>query len=322
MKKNILLLTLLAFLISCSSTKNFSGEKISDAALHNTMQALNKNPEDENARQALPALYADVQHVHLSNIKKLKAKNKDRSPYWMDIIAEYQSLQNAYNLITNSVAVHSLVAPVNYELSITKIKEEAAKHYYQLGESLLRKDGRMNAQKALDYFTLCNYYVPGYDGVKSNLDVAYTRTVTNIVIDPLEDHSRHGKVNVGDKESVSFGDLFQEDLKAKLQEDYLNSIKPVAFYTDKEAAANNIKADMVISLDLHAMDVALSSSSSSVIVNNTPAAPGGYVAENIVTYNRPCRWCGSWASAIASTIFRQQRCIYLPSHTFCAEGNI
>ncbi len=88
---------------------------------------------------------------------------------------------------------------------------------------------------------------------------------------------------------VSFGDLFQEDLKTKLNEDYSNSIKPVAFYTDKEAVANNIKADLVISLDLRAIDVAVfsSSSSSTAIVNNNPAAPSGYVAENIVTYNRP-----------------------------------
>ncbi len=120
MKKNILLLTLLAFLISCSSTKNYSGEKNSDAALQNTVQVLNKNQEDETARQALPVLYADVQHAHLANIKKFKAKNKDRSPYWMDIISEYQSLQNAYSSITRSVAAHTIVAPVNYELSITK----------------------------------------------------------------------------------------------------------------------------------------------------------------------------------------------------------
>ena len=285
MKKNIHLLTLLAFLISCGSTKDYSGEKSTDATLQNAMQVLNKNPEDEKARQALPVLYADVQHAHLSNIKKYKAKNKDRSPYWMDIIAEYQSSQNAYNSITNSDAAHTIVTPVNYELSITKIKEGAAKHYYQLGESLLRKDGRKNAQKAMEAFTLCNYYVPGYDEVKSNLDIAYTRAVTNIVIDSLENHSGHGKVNAGDKESVSFGDLFQEDLKTKLQEDYLNSIEPVVFYPNKEAVANNIRADFVISLDLRAMDVAVTSSS--VIINNTPPAPGGYVAENIVTYNRP-----------------------------------
>ncbi len=288
MKKNILLLTLLAFLISCSSTKNYSGKTNADAALQNTVQLFNNNPQDEKARQALPGLYADVQHAHLVNIKKFKAKNKDRSPYWMDIISEYQSLQNTYNSIANSAAAYSVVTPLNYELSITKIKEEAAKHYYQLGESLVRKEGRINAQKALEVFTLCNYYVPGYEGIKSNLDMAHARAVTNIVINPFEDHSRRGKANSGDKEPVSFGDLFQQYLKTNLHEDFLNSIRPVAFYTDKEAAANNIKGDLVISLELRSIDVTVSSSSSSspLVVNN-PAAPGGYVAENIVTYNPP-----------------------------------
>ena len=186
MKKYILLLTLVAFLISCNSSKNYSGQRNADSTFQSTVEMLDKNPEDEKARQVLPVLYADVQHAHLSSIKKFTAKNIDRSPYWMDIISEYQSLQNAYNLITNSSAAPAIVSPVNYELSITKIKKEAAKHYYKLGESSLRKTGKINGQKALEYFTLCNYYVSGYDGVKSNLDIAYTRAVTNIVIDLLK----------------------------------------------------------------------------------------------------------------------------------------
>ncbi len=105
----------------------------------------------------------------------------------------------------------------------------------------------------------------------------------------------------------------------------MNSLKPVAFYTDKEATANNIKADLVVSLDLRALDVALSSSSSSVIVNNNPAAPGGYVAENIVTYNRPVDGVGVGPQPLYpqsfgnSDVFTYPPAPYVPSASYSAN---
>ena len=283
MKKIIQLLIFTALLNSCTSTKNYSNRKDADNALQDAVKTLNKNTGSESVRKALPALYADVQHLHLSNIKNFKAENKDVSPHWNDIILEYQVLQNAYNLITNSVIANNLIAPANYETNIRETKEAAGKHFYQLAESFLRKGGRKNSLQALAYFKVCDYYFPGYENVKSMISNAYQKTVINIVIDSLEDHSYFTKGGPAEKGVVSFNDLFQQNLKKALQDDFLNNEKPVAFYTNKEAEVKNVRVDWIINLDL----VKLSTSASNTLLGKATPAPVGYVAENVVPYVIP-----------------------------------
>lgn len=283
MKRLIQLLILIVFLNSCTSTKNYSAKKDIDKAFQDALLQLNKNTNNETARKALYGLYVDVQQLHLSNIKKFKAENKDASSHWNDIILEYQSLQNSYNLIKNSVVANTLVTPINYESNIRETKEAAGKYFYQLAESLLRKGGRKNSLQALAYFRVCDYYFPGYENVKSMISTTYQKTVINIVVDSLEDHSYFIKVDPAEKGFVSFNDLFQQNLKKILQDDFLNSEKPVAFYTNKEAATKNVRVDWIINLDL----IKMSTSVSNALSGNAPLAPGGYVAENVVTYIVP-----------------------------------
>ena len=282
MKKFIQLLILFAFLNSCTSTKNYANRKDADNTLQDVVQNLNKNANNQSARKALPGLYADVQHLHLSNIKKFNAENKDGSPRWNDIILEYQALQNAYNLITNSV-VANLVAATSYESNIRETKEAAGKHLYQLAESLLRKDGRKNAQQALAYFKVCNYYVPGYEKVKSMISTAYERAVINVIIDSLNDNDYFINSNLGKKGYYLYNEVFQENLKTDLQDDFLNSKYPVAFYAKNEANQNNIRIDWILDLKLLRMDI----NGSTGNVPDQPLPPLGSRENNLVTYIRP-----------------------------------
>jgi hypothetical protein len=188
MKKIIQLLILLTFLNSCTSTKNYSDKKDADKAFQDAVQQLNKNANNESASKALPALYAEVQHIHLANIKSSKAANKEASPRWNDIILEYEALQNAYNTIKNSGVAFKIVQPNDYAINIREIKEAAAEYFYQQALSILENPGRSNAKKAYTYFKICDYYVPGYKEVKSKINIAYGRSVINIVIDSLKDN--------------------------------------------------------------------------------------------------------------------------------------
>lgn len=283
MKKIIHLLTFASLLTSCSSTKNYSHSKDAENDLQNMVQTLNKTPGNESARKALPVLYAETKQFHLSNIETFRAASQKGSIHWNDIILEYQALQNSYNLIKNSAGANLLVSPTNYESNIRQTKEEAGKYFYQLAESLLRKGGRKNSLQALAYFKVCDYYFPGYENVKSMISTAYQKTVINIVVDSLEDHSYFIKVDPAEKGFVSFNDLFQQNLKKILQDDFLNGEKPVAFYTNKEAATKNVRVDWIINLDL----IKMSTSVSNALSGNAPLAPGGYVAENVMTYIIP-----------------------------------
>lgn len=283
MKKFIQLLILAAFLNSCTSTKNYSNRKDADNALQDVVQQLNKNANNQSARKALPILYTDVQHTHLANVKYFNAANKDGSYYWNDIILEYQALQNAYNTIINSSAAFKIVQPNDYTINIRETKEAAAECFYKLAQLILEKPDRSNALKAYTYFKICDYYVPGYKEVKSKINIAFGRAVINVVIDSLEDHSYYTKVDTNEKEFVSFNDLFQENLKTELQDDFLNSKSPIAFYTNKDALANNVRVDWIINLDFETMRI----SASNATLDNPPPVPDGYVAENIVTYIIP-----------------------------------
>jgi len=279
MKKIIHLLTFASLLTSCSSTKNYSPSKDAQNDLKITVQVLNQNPGNESTRKELPVLYAQTKQFHLSNIKAFRAAAKKGSIHWNDIILEYQALQNSYNLIKNSAVASTLVSPINYESNIRSTKEEAAKYFYQLAESMLHKGGRENSLQALAYFKVCDYYFPGFENVESMISTANQKTVMNIVIDSLENHSNLAKGNG----TGSFNDLFQQNLKEALQDDFVNNQQPVAFYTNKEAALKHVRVDWVIKLDL----VKLTTIASNTFPGNAPPAPTGYVAENVVTYVVP-----------------------------------
>ena len=278
MKKIIQLLILIAFLNSCSSTKNYSNRKDADNALQDAVQKLNKNSNNESASKALPALYAEVQHIHLANIKSSKAANKEASPRWNDIILEYEALQNAYNTIKNSGVAFKIVQPNDYAINIREIKEAAAEYFYQQALSILENSGRSNAKKAYTYFKICDYYVPGYKEVKSKINIAYGRSVINIVIDSLKDNYYFANSKWEQWGYDLSNEFFQKKLKADLENASLSSEYPITFYTKDEAQKSNVRVDWLLTLNLIDLNISSPKSSSFTI----PPISNQTFAENAV----------------------------------------
>ena len=96
-------------LASCASSKNYLERTNEDKALSDAVKKLSKNPSDENALQAVPVLYTNIQKNHLAKIKDLK-ESKELN-HWDKIINEYQDLQDAYDAIINNSAAFKLVIP-------------------------------------------------------------------------------------------------------------------------------------------------------------------------------------------------------------------
>ncbi len=285
MRKLIQFLALIVFITSCTSSKKNSLEiKDPDNALSTVVKTLNENPDNETARKELQVVYADIQRSHLSNIKSFKANNTDALPRWNDIILEYQALQNAYSLIMNSPAAIQILQPHNYANDIVETKEAAADHFYKEGLALLENSGRSNANKAYSYFKIADYYVPGYEEVKSKMNIAYKMVVINIVIDSLQDNSYFANSEWGQEGYDLSNEFFQKKLKTDLENASLNSEYPIAFYSATEARENIIRKDWIISLDLIRMDVnSLVSGGSS----NYSVPPLESYENNLVTYIRP-----------------------------------
>ena len=73
MKRIIYICITALILASCSSSKNYLERTDEDKALADAVKKLSKNPSDENALQAVPVLYTNIQKNHLAKIKDLKA---------------------------------------------------------------------------------------------------------------------------------------------------------------------------------------------------------------------------------------------------------
>ena len=107
-------------LSACASSKNYLERADEDKALSDAVKKLGKDPTDENAIQAVPVLYANIQKNHLAKIKDLKAgKELTR---WDKIIDEYEDLQKAYDAIINSPAF-KLVNVQSYSVELYDAKQ-------------------------------------------------------------------------------------------------------------------------------------------------------------------------------------------------------
>ncbi len=279
MKKLIQFLALIIFITSCTSSKKNSLEiKDPDNALSTVVKTLNENPDNETARKELQIIYADIQRSHLSNIKSFKANNNDALPRWNDIILEYQALQNACRLIMNSPASLQILQPHNYANDIVETKEAAADHFYKEGLALLENSGRSNANKAYSYFKIADYYVPGYEEVKSKMNIAYQRAVINIVIDSLQDNSYFANSEWGQEGYDLSNEFFQKKLKTDLENASLNSEYPIAFYTKEQAQKSNLRVDWLISLNLIDLNISKEHTTSYTI----PQISNQTLAENTI----------------------------------------
>ncbi len=236
----------------CASSKNYLERINEDKALMDAVKKLSKNPLDENALQAVPVLYSNIQKNHLAKIKDLK--NDKDIERWDDIINEYQHLQNAYDAIINNSAAFKMVNVQSYSSELFDMKQSAAEDYYQSGQTLLGKVNRSDAKKAYNSFKKSEKFIPGYKDASAKSDLAYESAIVDVLINPLEDNSffyNSGLGNVGNTISNQF---FQKDLLRDLNGINKNRY-PARFYADWEARRDNIRPDWIVDLIIRNIEI-------------------------------------------------------------------
>lgn len=239
-------------LSACASSKNYLERTDEDKALQDAVKKLGKNPLDENALQAVPVLYANIQKNHLAKIKDLK-NDKDISR-WDNIINEYLHLQNAYDAIINNSAAFKLVNAQSYSSELFDMKQAAAEAYYQNGQAFLDKANRSDAKKAYNSFKRSEKFVTGYKDASAKSDQAYESAIVDVLVNPLQDNSffyNSGLGNIGNNISNQF---FQKDLIRDLNGINKNRY-PARFYTDWEARRDNIQPDWVVDMVIRNIDI-------------------------------------------------------------------
>ena len=251
MKRFIHIIALIVILTSCGSTKNYLERSDEDKALQDAVKKLNRNASDENALQAVPVLYTNIQQSHLAKIKSYNP-SKDLAR-WDKIINEYEALQNAYKTVLNSTPAFKLVNPKNFSTDILEARESAAEEYYNAAQIFLEKENRDNAKKAYSYFKKSDKYLPGYKDAKAKMDQAYENAVVNVIINPVQDNSFFFNSGWGNSGYNYSNEYFQQTLIRDLQN--TSNRYAARFYTDWEARRENVKPDWVVDLRLRDMDI-------------------------------------------------------------------
>jgi len=251
--KYIIYVCFTAFVLSaCASSKNYLERSNEDKALSDAVKKLDKSPSDENALQAIPVLYANIQKKHLAKIKDLKGDPELNR--WENIINEYQELQNAFNAIVNNSAAFKLVNAQSYSTELFEAKQSGAEEYYREGLAMLNKTGRDNAKKAYGHFKKADKFVPGYKDAIVKSDLAYESAVVDVIINPIQDNSYYFNSSWGNSGYNLSNEYFQQNLVRDLSSINKNRY-PARFYTDWQARRDNIQPDWIVDLKIRNIDI-------------------------------------------------------------------
>ncbi|MBU3713497.1 MAG: hypothetical protein FGM46_00950 [Ferruginibacter sp.] len=239
----------LSFASSCT-TKNLLERKDADKALKEAVKRLQKDADDDNAKEALPVLYNSIKQKRNDNIVALQTTTDFGK--WDKIIEDYRALQNAYDIIINCPAAYQLVSPKSYESELFKTKQDAAESYYQYAEILFNKRGRESALNAYAAYNTASKYITDFKDCTEKMSAAFQRATVNVVVYPVEDNAIFNNNAWGTYGNNYSNEYFQQ----KLLRD-LNSSRniPAKFYADWEIRRGNVISDWNVSLRLRNLNM-------------------------------------------------------------------
>jgi len=252
MNKILYVITAIVLFTSCKTSKDYLSRSDEDKTFYDIVKKLNKRSNDEDATNALPEVYKQVQQRHLKKISTYRSY-KDISR-WDKIYDEYNILQNMFEAIDNSPAARRLVTPISYQNEITEIQQSAAEAYYLQGENYLAYNNRDNNKLAYTAFKKAGSWVNNFKDSKAKMEEAYNNSIINVVINPVQDNSFFYNTGWGNMGYNYSNEYFQQNLVRDLGGKYANR-SPARFYTEREARQDNITPDWVVDLTLRNMDI-------------------------------------------------------------------
>jgi hypothetical protein len=252
MKSFLLFIISAVCIISCKTSKDYLSRGDEDRTLYDIVKKLNKRSNDADAVNALPEVYSRVQQNHLKKIADFT--NSRDILHWDRLLAEYNSLQNIYESISNSGPASRLVNAVNYQNQILETRQAAAADYYDNGLILLGNGSRDNLKTAYNYFKKTEKYVSGFKDAAAKMAEAYDNATISVVINPIQDNSFFLNTGWGNNGYNYSNEYFQETLIRDLGGTYASRY-PAKFYTERQAKRADLQPDWLIDIRLRDMDV-------------------------------------------------------------------
>lgn len=244
MKRFYFLFLLPVFLFGCSPTQSINKRYTpDDKAVAELIQRIKKNNKDEEAARLLPELYWKTTEARMHTGTE-KFPNMIGGDQWMEVAKELAVSQLFYNEITQHSTLSKLIPdPWNPAKKIQEAKQQAAEEYYSLGIQYMSYNNRPYAQKAYDMFSKADKAFPGYRDVGSWLNQAKELATIKVIVRPVNYY------NIGWQQWGFDNDFLQYRMVRDLNN--TSAYQHVRFYTDRDAAADRIRADKVVELNFN-----------------------------------------------------------------------
>ncbi|MES2777400.1 MAG: hypothetical protein V4722_24690 [Bacteroidota bacterium] len=230
----------IGFNISCGpSGKLAKYYSLEDKDVLETVEKLNKSPNDEALKQALRTNYDRMLQTKSQAVEDIAVQMGPGEKY-KRIITELQIMQQLRDAIIKSpAALTALPAPKDFSQDIQDAKNAGAKDYYEMGIEYLANNTRPDAQKAYDAFTEAYRLNATYMDVSDKMRQAQELATIKVVVNRVDYYNQ----------GWNYWGFENDYLQWKMVNDLnAGSYNTVKFFTAEQADRQRIQPDCVVDL--------------------------------------------------------------------------
>lgn len=214
---------------ACTSPKKLLEKGNYYSAVLLSVEKLQSNPNNKNARETLAQAYVLAVDDLLNKIEKDNIIQPDFSNSFAAYT--YEDLNRLYEKIQKSPAARQIIKnPKDFYKQLSKAKPLAAEEQYIAGMEQLAIASRENAKQAYYYFQDADAFVKDYKDVSNRLDQSYKMALLHVIADLKPVHSRIYKLSTNS---------FYNELKNTLQK--IEKSQFVRFYSPTDAKKLNLE---------------------------------------------------------------------------------
>ncbi len=184
-EKTIIFCLMAIILSSCSSGLQQLKNGNFDESIFLSINRLQDKPNHQKALAVLKQSYPLAIEEHKRAIRVYE--NSPEPFHWEKALAEYQQLNQIYNVISRKPAIMQIVGvPQNYAREAETARQLAADDRYQAGiVALAHKENRLAAKDALGQFQRANDLIPNYKEANHKAEEAFQYAIHRVTIEPV-----------------------------------------------------------------------------------------------------------------------------------------
>ena len=178
MKKLILLLSIVGFLLACSSSSKKLASGNYDAALKKSAKKIKKNPGKFEEVDTFNAAYDGAYNKDNTEVNRLKQLGDPAN--WSKIYSIYVRMKGRQDLAASLPPVGINYTQRDYDSEITTARLNATEYAYAKGDEHMAKNDRLEARKAFNRYKEAKRFTPDIRDVNQKIVGAKAAGITNV----------------------------------------------------------------------------------------------------------------------------------------------